>query len=133
MKKIPSAAFVALLSLTACASLPPPSQETMGAMPVVTYGQLAPAGTKEFILHYPAGTRLPVEASVTGSLLEREDRATLTVALKRDVYVYKHWASLDGKTWQRGSDVASGRFAVVLPGEADGRSPGRLSAEFNQK
>ena len=122
---------LAAFALTACAGLPPSSQE-IAALPVVKFGQPAPTG-QAFVLYYPAGTPLPVTASVSGSLLERQDQAQLSVTLKRDVYSHKSWVSFDGKTWQRSSEVISGHFLVTLPGESDGRSPGTLSAEFNLK
>ena len=95
-------------------------------------GQTAPAG-QPFVLHYPAGAPLPVETSVSGTLLEKTDKSELQVSLKRDVYVYKHWASFDGKDWQRGDRLVGGRIGLTLPGESDGRAPGTLSAEFNLK
>lgn len=126
----PSVALLcASLTLEACASLPPGSAE-LAALPVVRFGQPAPAD-QPFILHYPAGTSLPVIASVRGNLLERPDQATLSVTLKTDLYTYKTWASRDGKIWQRGADLVSGHLAMTLPGELDGRNPGTLGAEFN--
>lgn len=62
-----------------------------------------------------------------------DEIADLQVKLKRDVYVYKHWASFDGKQWQPGHDIISGKLAMTLPGEGDGRSPGSLSAQFDLK
>lgn len=131
MKNVLSLA-IAALSLSACASLTPPSPEETAALPTVLFGQTAPEG-KDFILHYPAGVPLPMETSVTGNLFEKDEIATLTPRLKHDIYVYKTWASYDGKTWQRGNQLVDGKIAFRLPGEKDGRSQGTLSAEFNQK
>lgn len=131
MKSLPLA-VLACSALSACAGLLPPSPAETATLPVIAYGNPAPAG-QPFILHYPAGSALPVLASVSGSLLEREDKAELHVSLKRDVYLYQSWASFDGKNWQRGHDLVSGKFTISLPGEADGRSPGTLAAEFNSK
>jgi hypothetical protein len=64
---------------------------------------------------------------------EKNERATLKPRLKRDIYVYKTWASLDGKTWQRGNALVAGRIEFRLPGETDGRAAGKLRVEFNQK
>ncbi|HZX30544.1 MAG TPA: hypothetical protein VFF03_04275 [Rhodocyclaceae bacterium] len=130
MKTIASLATASLI-LTACAGIPP-SETDMASVPVVRYGQQAPAG-QSFILHYPAGTQLPVNTAITGTLLEKEGKADLQVSLKRDIYVYKHWASFDGKNWKAGNELVSGKIAMSLPGEADGKSPGNLSAEFNLK
>lgn len=117
-----------VLSLGACAV--PPSSADMADVPVVRFGQSAPAD-KEFVLHYPAGTSLPVVASVDGSLLARSDKATLDVATNRDVYVFRQWVSFDGKTWMRGDSAVTGNFEIVLPGQRTGGDPGTLSARFD--
>lgn len=120
------------LGLSACASLTPPSSDTLAAVPSIRYGQSAPADG-DYILIYPAGLALPMEASITGDLFEADQHATLQPRLKQDVYVYKHWASFDGKQWARADKLVGGQFEIVLPGEKDGQSPGRMHAEFNRK
>jgi len=123
---------IAALSLSACANLIPPSAEEAAALPTIRFGQAAPEG-KDYILLYPAGVPLPMDMSITGSLFEKNETATLSPRLKRDIYVYKTWASHDGKTWQRGNQLVSGKIEFHLPGEADGRKSGVLGAEFNEK
>lgn len=123
------------LSLGACASLGTPSDTDIARLPVVDYGQTPPAG--EFVLRYPAGADLPVMARIGGSLLEKSDQATLKVRIKRDVYVYRDLASLDGKTWQASHRIVGGRLWMVLPGDKDQTrdavSAGEIGAEFNLK
>lgn len=116
------------LSLGACAV--PPGAADMADVPVVRFGQAAPAG-KEFVLYYLAGTPLPVVATVDGSLLAKSGKATLDVATNRDVYVFRQWVSFDGKTWTRGDSAVTGNFEVVLPGQRTGGEPGALSARFD--
>jgi hypothetical protein len=123
---------VTALSLSACASLIPPSAEEVSTLPVISYGQPAPEGQK-FILRYPAGVALPVDTSVRGNLFEKNEDATLTPRLKKDIYVYRHWVSLDGKNWVKGNELVGGNIEFRLPGEKDGRSHGVLGAEFNLK
>jgi hypothetical protein len=118
-------------ALTACAGLPPAGDE-MARLPVVRYGDTPPA-SQPFILLYPAGAPLPVETRIHGSLLQEEARGLLTVRTKQDIYTYKHWASLDGKTWKPGHDVIGGHFEITVPGERDGHNPGSMRAEFNLK
>jgi len=118
-------------ALTACAGLPPGGDE-MARLPVVRFGDSAPAG-QPFILLYPAGAPLPVETRIDGSLLQEEARGVLTVRTKQDVYTYKQWASLDGKTWKPGNQVVGGQFSIAVPGEKDGHNPGSMRAEFNLK
>lgn len=123
---------LAALSLSACASLLPPSAEEAAALPTVRFGQTAPAG-KDYVLLYPAGAPLPMDVSITGNLFEKNEQATLNPRLKRDIYLYKTWASYDGKTWQRATQLVGGKIELRLPGETDGRTAGALSAEFHEK
>jgi len=118
-------------ALTACAGLPPGGDE-MARLPVVRFGDSAPTG-QSFILLYPAGAPLPVETRIHGSLLQEEAHGVLTVRTKQDLYTYKHWASLDGKTWKSSHEVIGGNFEITVPGERDGRNPGSMRAEFNLK
>lgn len=124
------------LALSACASLGGPSPEEIGRLPVVRYGQPAPA-ERDFVLLYPAGAQLPITARVTGSLFEKSDETTLNVRLKQDVYLYRDRISFDGKTWDKGNDKVASKFWLALPGDKDGKrdaqSPGELGAEFNLK
>lgn len=123
---------IAGLSLIGCASWMAPSEKSMAQVPVVRFGSPAPAG-KEFVVMYPAGTPLPVIASVGGTLMAQGDKATLQPVLKRDVYVYKHWVSFDGKHWEYGRHAVGGKFDIRLPGMEDGSNPGALGLEFNAK
>lgn len=130
MKPLSAAACLALLSLSAC--MTPPTAEQMANVPVVTFGQAAPAN-KNFVLYYPAGVALPVEASVNGTLLAKPAGTTLQVSLKHDVFVYRQWVSYDGKIWFNGQDKIGSRFRVTLPGEPDGANPGTMTASFDEK
>lgn len=125
-------ASLAALALAGCASFGAPTADELDRLPIVRFGDAAPAG-QPFILFYPAGAPLPVEARVHGSLLESEARSTLTVRTRQDLYTYKHWASLDGKNWKASHDVVGGNFEIRVPGEQDGRNPGSMRAEFNLK
>ncbi|WP_371325407.1 hypothetical protein VX159_07785 [Dechloromonas sp. ZY10] len=122
--------------LPGCASLNTPSPEEIARLPVVTYGQKGPEDGN-FVLRYPAASKLPIQVSVQGSLLAQSDRGELQVQLKQDVYLYRGQLSFDGKTWSRDSDRVGGRFVISLPGFKDNRpdalSPGEMSAEFNLK
>lgn len=123
------------LGLGACASLTGPSAVDIARLPVVDYGQTPPSD--EFVLRYPAGADLPVIARIDGTLLEKAQRATLNIRIKRDVYVYRDLASFDGKSWQAGQELIGGRLWMTLPGEKeqkrDAVSPGEIGAEFNMR
>lgn len=136
MKTFRLALLAALsLSLGACASLTAPRDADIARLPVIDYGQTPPAG--DFVLRYPAGLDLPIVARIDGTLLEKGVQATLKVRVKRDVYVYRDLASLDGKSWQAGGQVIDGRLGMSLPGEKDRKrdaiSTGEIAAEFNLK
>lgn len=133
MKRTQVAAILAATAtLAGCAGLVPPSADTMAKMPVVRYGETAPAGG-EYVLLYPAGAPLPVVASVSGSLLSKPGQARMEVATNRDVYVYQHWLSFDGKNWTAANNAVGGEFAITLPGEKDSKAPGTMSARFDLK
>jgi hypothetical protein len=124
--------------LTACTGLGAPTSAELSRLPVVRYGQAAPAD-RDFILLYPAGMDLPVNTQVTGSLLSKTDQTTLTVRVKQDVLIYRDQVSFDGKTWFNGRDKISGNIRFSLPGQEpghpagrlDGVSPATLAAQFD--
>jgi hypothetical protein len=128
----PAALTLIAISLVGCSGMMPPKAKDMAQIPVIRFGDDAPTN-KEFVLLYPAGMSLPVSASVSGTLLAQSDSTTLHVATKQDVYAYKQWVSLDGKTWQRSDKVIAGKYEIYVPGMPDGKTPGKLSAEFNLK
>jgi hypothetical protein len=130
MKLLPILSVATLLPLAAC--MTPPTAAEMAKVPVVKFGQPAPAD-RNFVLLYPAGAALPVDASVGGSLITQPAAARLNVTLKHDVYLYRYWISFDGKTWFKGSDKSDSRFEIHLPGESDGVSPGKMTATFDEK
>ena len=98
----------------------------MANVPIVKFGETAQVKANEFILHYPAGTPLPVMAAVRGDLLEKTDQANLTVTLKKDIYLYRNWVSFDGKTWLDGEKTINSQFKIDLPGLKDGQNVGDL-------
>ncbi len=116
------------LFLVGCASWMAPSTQ----VPVVRFGEPAPAG-KDFVLLYPAGTPLPVNAYLGGTLMSQPDKATLHVTLKRDVYVYNHLVSFDGKKWVYSHHALDDKFEFKLPGTETGSNPGAMGVEFNLK
>jgi hypothetical protein len=81
--------------LAACAGFPP-SAKVLSTVPIIEFGRPLPEG-KDYVLHFPAGTPLPVAAVVGGSLFEHDDQATLHVTLKHDVFAYRQFASFDGQ------------------------------------
>lgn len=118
------------LSLAACAGLPPGPSELSKA-PQIEFGQPLPADGN-FILHYPAGTPLPVTATVDGNLFAQSDQAELHVVLKRDVYQHRRLVSFDGKTWRPGHELISTELELQIPQE-DGSKAGLMRLKLNLK
>ena len=104
---------LAALSLSGCASMIAPSAEKLAALPVVEIGQTAPADG-EYILHIAAGRPIPFKLEVAGDVITRPGLATTVVESRKEVYLYKYRASLDGKTWQRTHQLFKTAFSVGL-------------------
>lgn len=116
--------------LAACAGLPP-SAADIAKTPQIRFGQPLPEGDN-FVLHFPAGTPLPVSTVVDGNLFEHDGQATLHVTLKRDVYVYRQFASFDGQNWQPVRKLIETNLELQIP-QKDGRNAGMLHVKMDQK
>ncbi len=128
----PALIIAACLTLPGCASLFPPTAQDLAKIPVVRFGENAPA-SGEFVMFYPKGAALPVTAAVAGNLLSENVSVTLQPSVNRDIYQYQQWVSFDGKTWIAGRDALETAFRIEMPGLKDGKNPGGMSAEFNLK
>ncbi|MFZ2996654.1 hypothetical protein [Sphingobium sp.] len=118
------------IALSACAGLSPNTTEIAQA-PQIRFGQPLPAGDN-YVLLFPAGTPLPVSTVLDGNLFEREGQSTLHVTLKRDVYIFKQFASFDGKNWQPARSLVETNLELRIPQE-DGSNAGYLHIKMNQK
>lgn len=116
--------------LAACAGLPPSPAE-IATVPQIQFGQALPEGDN-YVLHFPAGTPLPVFTVVDGNLFERDGQATLHVTLKRDVYVYRQFASFDGRTWQPARKLIETHLELQIP-QKGGSNAGMLHLKIDQK
>ena len=108
------AALAAVAAMSGCATGRAPTAEATAALPVVNYGEAAP-GNLEYILHFPAGKPIPTRVFIRGSALVNDVDNRLVVALRRDLYVYKQWASFDGKFWRRDNEVIGVKLEVKVP------------------
>lgn len=91
--------FALMLStLPGCAALAPVPVEKISKLPVVRVGDAPPQGT-EYVVFYPAGFAFPAKLKASGSLFVSETLAESQATLSKDPYLYKYWASHDGKTW----------------------------------
>ncbi len=129
MKRLILASLIAA-SLTACAGIPPSASE-IARTPRIEFGQPLPSGDN-YVLHFPAGTPLPVTTMVDGSLFERAESATFHVTLKHDIYVFRKFASLDGQNWQPGYKLIQTNLELQIP-QKDGSNAGMLHIKMDQK
>ena len=89
---------LAILMLTGCAAMQPATTEAIAKLPVVRIGA-PPPNSGEYIIHYPAGYEFPVTLSTRGSLFASDMKIKAHTTLSRDLYLYKYWASHDGRHW----------------------------------
>jgi len=106
--------FILLASFISACSLPPRPSDLEG-IPVITYGQQAPAG-EEFVLHFKAGQPINTNIKIHGNLFEKPETSTIAVKLKKDIYAYKNWVSSDRKIWVDGDSVLGIKLLVKIPG-----------------
>lgn len=106
---------IAWLATGGCATLHQPSDTMLNSLPVVTFGETAPAN-KEFVLYFPAGKPISTKTSIKGNLFVQDASGNLDVALRRDIYVYKNWVSYDRKTWLDGQKAISSHVTLKIPG-----------------
>lgn len=120
----------ASIALTACAGLPPSTAE-ISKVPHIQFGQPLPEGNN-YVLHFPAGTPLPVSTIVDGNLFEHGGQAAFNVTLKRDVYVYRQFASFDGQNWQPARKLIETQLELQIP-QKGGSDAGMLHVKMDQK
>jgi hypothetical protein len=51
---------------------------------------------------------------VKGTLFEKDQVAVANVIVRKDLYVYKDWASLDGHHWMTANHLLSSLVSVTL-------------------
>ena len=108
------------ISLSACSSMTKPSSSLIDAVPVVKVGEKR-AIPKDHIVFIPANTPFPIHFEAKGSLFAKDVKSTVMTRLKQDIYLYKRWASLDGKKW-----INSHRLINVQPSGGFDSSGGKM-------
>jgi len=122
MKKILNVLF--MVAIAGCASMNTPSSSLIDTVPVVKVGE-TDSVPKEHIVFIPANKEFPIEFYVKGSVFNHDISSKVMASFKQDMYLYKYWASLDGKNWTNshklmkveptgGFDSAGGRVEVKL-------------------
>jgi hypothetical protein len=75
-----------------------PSASLIEIKPVITVGEGGKV-PEDHIVYIPANRKFPIEFSVKGNVFTENSSTKVLVSFKQDMYLYKYWASLDGKTW----------------------------------
>jgi hypothetical protein len=114
-----------IVQLYGCASMNAPSSSLIDTKPVVTIGEVSKA-SEDQVVFIPANKEFPVEFSVKGNVFEQNVSSKVMVSFKQDIYLYKYWASLDGKKW-----VNSHELMNVEPSGGFDVSGGKLGVEIN--
>jgi len=99
----------ALFALAGCASLQPAPTETIAKLPVVRVGSQPPQNT-DYVVFYPAGFAFPIKLKASGSLFASERQIESQATLAKDLYLYKYWASHDGKSWKNSHELLGVEF-----------------------
>ncbi len=114
--KLPIALVLLSATLGGCANLSSPSADHLAAMPVATYPEAPPQG--EYVYKLPAGQPIDLRILVDGDALASGVNQTVGASLKRDLYLYKDWASEDGQHWQHADKLIAIHLGIKLPSYA---------------
>jgi hypothetical protein len=123
MRSILTALF--MTAIAGCASINTPSSSLIDTVPVVKVGKTNDV-PKEHIVYIPANTEFPIDFSVKGSVFNKDVSSQVMVSFKQDMYLYKYWASLDGKNWINSHKL----MRVELSGGFD-NSGGKAEVKLN--
>ncbi len=111
--------------LVGCASMNTPRSSLIDTKSVITIGETGDT-SEDHIVFIPAGTKFPVEFSVRGTVFDEAVSSKVMVSFKKNMYLYKYWASLDGKTW-----VKSHKLMNVEPSGGFDKSGGKVEVKLN--
>jgi len=109
-----------IATLVGCASSHLPSPSLIESVPVVRVGTSDDV-PDDHIVYIPAKTDFPIEFSIKGSLFSEDQSTSIDASFMQDVYLYKFWASLDGKKW-----VRSHKLINVKPSGGFDKSGGKV-------
>lgn len=123
MRKILTVLF--MVAIAGCASMNTPSSSLIDTVPIVEVGETGNV-PKEHIVFIPANSEFPIEFSVKGSVFNHDISSKVMASFKQDMYLYKYWASLDGKTW-----INSHKLMSVEPSGGFDKSGGIVEVKLN--
>jgi hypothetical protein len=102
-----------------------PSSSLIETKPVVKIGGVGNAA-EDHIVFIPANIKFPVKFAVKGNIFSEEASSEVMVSFKQDIYLYKYWASLDGKVW-----VNSHKLISVEPSGGFDKSGGQVKVKLD--
>ena len=92
-----------------CSTIQSISTETIQKLPIVRVGDPAPQGD-EYIVYYPTGYLFTLELQTKGSLFASKKKIQTQIALDKELYLYKYWASHDGISWKNSHELLDVSF-----------------------
>jgi hypothetical protein len=119
--------LILLAILTSCSNHFPPTENLIESAPIIQIGNkdVVPAN---HIVYIPANTKFPITFSVKGDILQEIVSTRHIVSFKQDMYLYKKWASLDGKNWKSTAQLLNIRSSTVFD-----KSGGKVEIQLNTK
>lgn len=130
MKRMLFLALPALVILSGCAGLRPPSADKLAALPVVSYPDKPNAG--DYVYKLPAGKPIEVRIRADGSALIAPVEQSVSAMLAHDLYLHDIWASEDGRAWVRADKLIGVNLGIELPSHAR-PGPGDLHLTVDRK
>ncbi len=117
-----------LIMLSSCASINTPNRSLIDNVPVIKIGESRDA-PKDHIVFIPANAEFPIKFSISGTAFNKHLSSTVIASFKKDLYLYKYWASFDGKHWEN-----SHKLINVEPSGGFDKSGGKihLNLDFNR-
>lgn len=113
MKSLKLLPFLVALILPGCAGLNPPSAERLATLPMVIYPDKP--SSDDYVYKLPAGRPVEIRILADGDLLAASVDQSFSANLRRDLYLYKSWASDDGEHWQLADSLVGINLNVTLP------------------
>ncbi|MGD9655497.1 MAG: hypothetical protein AB7U44_09895 [Sulfuricurvum sp.] len=99
-----------LLFFVGCSAVHPVPTVTIQKLPVVRVGDPVPR-EGDYIIYYPVGTLFPLQLQTKGTLFASQNEIQTFVALSKELYLYKYWASHDGTTWKNSHELLNVGFS----------------------
>ncbi len=118
-------AFFIIAILNGCASMKLPEESLIDTVPLVRINESGYT-SEDHILFIPADTEFPIRFSLRGTILNSDISSIVMASFKHDIYLYKYWASLDGKNW-----VNSHKILDVEPSGGFDKSGGIVEVKLD--